>query len=283
MVLVILTPNRDTWLTEPWQRLRDPRIMQTLMFYLSKTLPALVMPLGLAIVILLLAFVTRNRWLTLSALLILYFSSLPPVGRFMIGVVESGQERRLADRMDSADAVVVLSGGRTLAPGSARVSEWNDADRFFGGIELFAAGKAPLLVFTGGTSPWEGDIATEGEVLAKYAKAWGVPEERILLTGPVQNTREEADKVASLLRSEKIGDAENGDPRILLVTSAFHMSRATTEFGKRGLSVRPYPVDFMVSSARHLNPTDFFPSPQALLNTTIALRELMGRLIFKIF
>ncbi len=255
--------------------------MQNFTFYLSKTLPALVMPLGLAIVVLLLAFVTRNRWLTLSALLILYFSSLPPVGRFMIGVVEAGQERELAGSMDSADAIVVLSGGRTLAPGPAQVSEWNDADRFFGGIELFTIGKAPLLIFTGGTAPWESDTATEGEVLSRYARAWGVPDTALRLTGPVQNTREEADKVAALLQSEEIRDAGNGGPRILLVTSAFHMSRATTEFGKRGMHVLPYPVDFIASAGRHLNPTDFFPSPQALLNTTIALRELMGRLISK--
>jgi len=241
------------------------------------------MPLGLVILMLLLALVTRNRWLTFSALLILYFSSLPPIGRFMIAAVESGQERQLADNMDSADAIVVLSGGRTLAPGSAQVSEWNDADRFFGGIELFTAGKAPLLVFTGGTAPWEGNIATEGEVLSRYAKAWGVPDTGIRLTGPVQNTREEADSVAALLQSEKIGDVESGGPRILLVTSAFHMSRAATEFGERGMNVLPYPVDFMVSSDRHLNPTDLFPSPQALLNTTIALRELIGRLISKLF
>jgi uncharacterized SAM-binding protein YcdF (DUF218 family) len=105
--------------------------VQTLVFYLSKILPALVLPLGLVMLLLLLVFATRSRWLTLLAILILYLSSLPTVERFMALVVESGQERQLAVRMDSADAIVVLSGGRTLAPGSAQVSEWNDADRFF--------------------------------------------------------------------------------------------------------------------------------------------------------
>jgi len=257
--------------------------VQTLVFYLSKILPALVLPLGLVMLLLLLVFATRSRWLTLLAILILYLSSLPTVERFMALVVESGQERQLAVRMDSADAIVVLSGGRTLAPGSAQVSEWNDADRFFGGIELFTAGKAPLLIFTGGLAPWEGDIESEGKVLLRYAKAWGVPASAIRVTGPVQNTREEADEVAALLRLETMSSAESGRPRILLVTAAFHMSRATTEFRRRGVEVLPYPVDFMVSSAHALNPTDFFPSPRSLLNTTMALRELIGRCVSSIF
>jgi hypothetical protein len=49
--------------------------------------------------------------------------------------------------------VSVLSEGRLVAPGNAAVSEWKDADRFFGGVELFKAGKSPLLVFTGGAAP----------------------------------------------------------------------------------------------------------------------------------
>ena len=41
-----------------------------------------------------------------------------------------------------ADAIVVLSGGRHPAPGVARVSEWEDPDRFLAGLDLYRAGKA---------------------------------------------------------------------------------------------------------------------------------------------
>jgi hypothetical protein len=33
------------------------------------------------------------------------------------------------------------------------MSEWTDGDRFWGGIALYQAGKATVLVFTGGKSP----------------------------------------------------------------------------------------------------------------------------------
>ncbi len=50
-----------------------------------------------------------------------------------------------------------------MAPGVAAMSEWNDGDRFWGGIALYQAGKAPLLVFTGGWSPGQPNAKPEGE------------------------------------------------------------------------------------------------------------------------
>ena len=72
--------------------------------------------------------------------------------------------------------------------GGAGVSEWHDADRSYGGVELFQAGKAPLLVFTGGWAPWEPKARPEGDILIDYAKALGVPSGNMLTTGTVANT-----------------------------------------------------------------------------------------------
>jgi hypothetical protein len=57
--------------------------------------------------------------------------------------------------MPEADAIVILSGGRVPAPGDPPLSEWRDADRFFGGIDLYRAGRAPLLIFTGGWAQFD--------------------------------------------------------------------------------------------------------------------------------
>ncbi len=101
--------------------------------------------------------------------------------------------------MPTADAIVGLSGGRVVAPGVAAISEWNDGDRFWGGIALYQAGKAPLLVFTGGWSPGQPNAKPEGEVLISYAKALGVPSKALRTTGLVVNTAEEAQAVTALL------------------------------------------------------------------------------------
>ncbi len=72
------------------------------------------------------------------------------------------------------------------------MSEWTDGDRFWGGIALYQAGKAPMLVFTGGGAPWQPNAKPEGEVLISYAKALGVPSKALRTTGLVVNTAEEA-------------------------------------------------------------------------------------------
>ena len=185
---------------------------------------------------------------------------------------------RLDGRIDAsaapvADAIVVLSTGRVVAPGTAAISEWADADRFFGGIELFEKGKAPLLVFTGGWLPWEPDAALEGDVLAAHAKAIGVPPAQIVTTGRVSNTAQEAEAVAALMR-----DRLNPSGRILLVTSAFHMPRAERLFARTGLSVSPFLVDFQGAHRGRITMMDVLPNAGALNETQTALRELYGRL-----
>ncbi len=251
------------------------------MFYLSKILPAFVLPLGLVCLLLAGSFLLRNRWLALAALILLYASSFPPSARFLIGLIEAGQERQLPMNARNADAIVVLSGGRSIAPGPANVSEWHDADRFFGGLELFTAGKAPLIIFTGGAAPWEPSAPTEGEILRNYAVKWGVPDAAVKVTGAVFNTTEEAEAIAEILTHGSLPAeaSESGRPRVLLVTSAFHMARARLVFEKQGIGVEAYPVDFITSSARTFDVTDLLPSPHALSLTTLALREGLGRLM----
>ena len=68
--------------------------------------------------------------------------------------LESPWQRRAAPAAPKTDAIVVLSGGRHPASGPTRLSEWHDPDRFFAGLDLFRAGKAPRLLFTGGASPF---------------------------------------------------------------------------------------------------------------------------------
>ena len=147
-------------------------------------------------------------------------------------------------------------------------------------MELLRAGKAPLLVFTGGWVTWELDALPEGEVLARYAKAMGVPSDRVVTTCPVTNTAEEARTVATLLCGRRLGSADRGGPlRVLLVTSAFHMPRARRLFFERaGLAVLPFPVDFQVSAGGGATVMDLPPSASALRQTELAWGEIYGRL-----
>jgi uncharacterized SAM-binding protein YcdF (DUF218 family) len=132
--------------------------------YLHKILPTLILPLGLIFLLLCFGLLLKSRKLILLASILLWLSSTPFISSFAIRSVEGWAERIQAIDASEADAIVVLSGGRVIAPGLAGVSEWSDADRFYGGVELYKAAKAPILIFTGGWVPWEPNAKPEGEI-----------------------------------------------------------------------------------------------------------------------
>ena len=246
--------------------------------YLHKILPVFLLPVGITLILVMAGLLFRRRSFIWFGLAVLWLSSTPLVSDFLVRSAETWAERRLAIDAPRVDAIVVLSGGRVVAPGVAAVSEWADANRFFGGVELFKANKAPLLIFTGGWAPWEPKAKPEGELLIKYAKALGVPAKSMLTTGAVVNTAEEAEAVAALLLQRSFVDTGRGaHPHVLLVTSALHMVRAQGLFERAGLEVTPFPVDFKVSAGSELGILDFLPSAGALNQTEQAWREIYGR------
>ncbi len=199
----------------------------------------------------------------------------------MIRSAEGWAERIYASDAPHADAIVVLSGGRLVAPGPSGVSEWSDADRFYAGVELFQAGKAPFLVFTGGWSPWEPNAKPEGDILIKYAEALGISLNKMHSTSAVVNTAEEARAVSELiLNNISVGNNSVEKLKILLVTSAFHMPRAQMLFELENLQVIPFPVDFKVPVSQELNIFALLPNAVSLSMTELALREFYGRFFY---
>ena len=246
-----------------------------MMLLVNKILPLLVLPLGLSFLCLLVGLLLRNRFFVLLGMLVLLVFSMPLVSDFLIRSVEVGSGRVPLQRVGKADAIVVLSGMIVTVEG-APLGEWGDAvDRFDGGIELFKAGKAPLLLFTRGQMPWQPDAVPEGELLAKRALLLGVPQSAIRLTGKVGNTADEAVAAKVVL-----GAAKGLPKRIILVTSACHVRRARFLFERAGFEVTPFPVDYQVSEKSGLTVLRFLPNADALAGSERALREVMGLLFY---
>ncbi len=248
------------------------------MLLLNKILPIIFLPLGFTLLCLLAGLLLRNRFYVLLGMLVLLAFSMPLVSDFLMRSVEVGTGRVALSRVGKADAIVVLSGMIVTVEG-APLGEWGDAvDRFDGGIELFKAGKAPLLLFTRGQVPWQPDAVPEGELLAKRALLLGVPQSAIRLTGKVGNTADEAVAVRAAL-----GAATKGVPkRILLVTSAFHLRRATFLFERAGFEVTPFPVDYYPDEKGGLTVLRFLPNAEALAGSEKALREVIGLLFYRV-
>jgi len=242
---------------------------------LARQLPLALLPIGLTLLLATAGLLLRRRWLVAAALAWLWLASTPLLAGALARAVQGDLVRGLAADAPTTDAIVVLSAGRSVAPGPAAVVEWTGTHRFLGGLELLRAERAPLLLFTGGWSPRAPEVPLEGDTLVELARQLGVPAERMATTGPVRNTPDEAAAVAALLRERGVGGAA---PHVLLVTSAFHVPRAVALFERQGLRATPFPVDFR-GGARRGGPAALLPQAAALTTTETMLRELMGRVV----
>lgn len=242
------------------------------MIYLHKILPSFVLPIMLVIIVILIGLIKNKKKLIYIAIGLLYILSTPIFSNNFFKLVEGSEYRKPISAIDSADAIVVLSGMLEINEvGDSSYIEWGDPDRFFGGIALFKAGKAQKLVFTGGKMPWDKVKKTEGEVLKEYAISNGIPAEKIFVTKDVENTADEAVAVKELISPSK---------RIILVTSAFHMYRAKMLFEKQGFEVISIKVDYKAGGNNQVSFMDFLPSAGNLLLTETGVREILGRLFY---
>ena len=244
------------------------------MIFLHKILPLIVSPMFLVMVLITWGIIFRSRIAGILAVSILIICSLPIFSNKLITSLEKEYILSDASSAKTADAIVVLSGMvRTINGKNGLSYEWGEAsDRIFAGIELIKKNKAPIMVLTGGKIPWSVG-KPEGEYLRDVAIKYGVPNKNILLTENVENTDQEAKAVAELLNK--------ASPKIILVTSTFHMPRAQKVFEAAGINIEPFAVDFL-SGADKYTIINFIPSAKAFDQTSFFIRELIGRLYYNL-
>jgi uncharacterized SAM-binding protein YcdF (DUF218 family) len=200
----------------------------------------------------------------------LWFWSMPIASGWIRGPLEDAAGPRTIEALPTAPAMVVLGGAveGPRPPWRPYPDLNSSADRLWHAARLYRAGKARLLVLSGGTvRPGE---APEAEVMRQFLVDMGVPASAMLLEGQSTTTTENAADTARLLRSR-------GIRRILLVTSALHMRRARGLFEAAGFEVIPAPTDYEVVQ-RPFRLLDVAPATDALDGSARAIKEIVGRL-----
>ncbi len=249
-------------------------------YLLSKLLPLIFSPLGIVLTLLLVFIFRKKAKFIYSALIFLFVFSNGVFADILWRLLEYPWKRLDYSLVTPSDGIVVLSGGRHLPTGNAKIIEWHDPDRFLAGIDLYKANKSNRLIFTGGIDPLTSDLPPEGEIYIEEAISMGLPKKDLYTTYPVKNTLQEARAIKKLLNNEMPLIKK----RIILVTSAFHMKRAKKVFENEGLNVQPYPVDFKSNKSFFLslrNPLKWMPSSSHLNKSSYAIREIFGRIIYK--
>ena len=244
------------------------------MIYFHKILPLIVSPLFIILGLIILGLIIGSKKTSFMGLIVLVICSLPIFSNRLIAYLEHNYQLKNISEVDTADAIVVLSGMvRTIQTNEVLSYEFSESvDRIFAGIDLFKENKAPSLILTGGKMPWSIG-KPEGEYLRDVAIKYGVPRKNILLTENVQNTDQEAKSVKKILTIDA--------PKVVLVTSAFHMPRAQKVFEKVGIRIVPFPVDFRNASSK-LTFMHFMPSAKSIWETSFFVKEMIGRTYYNL-
>jgi uncharacterized SAM-binding protein YcdF (DUF218 family) len=243
---------------------------------LSKFVTCLLAPLGSSLCLLGMAlFLAWRRRPRIAmacgalALVWLWAWSTPVLSLWLRGTLENQFTQPSLSSVPQAQALVVLGGG--VSPPSGKATDINlgaAADRVWYAARLFHAGKAPLLLLSGGSDPLR-HAFSEARAMAIFLQDLGVPAQALVLEEVSRNTAENAAFSARLLN-------ERGIRHVLLVTSALHMPRALALFAAQGLQVEPAATDFEADS---LPPgvLAWLPDAEALDGSGRAMKEWVGK------
>jgi uncharacterized SAM-binding protein YcdF (DUF218 family) len=248
-------------------------------FFLSKTISVVVMPIFWLLVAFIYTLWVRNPKRKKRALVFTFTLFVLLTNPFIINgllLLWEIPPTPIEDLNENYEVGIVLTGiTRSLKSPQDRVYLDAGADRIMHALWLYRKGKIKKFLITGGTIDLSGKVhRSEASQLAKILADAQVPAQDIILDENAKNTRENA------LNSQKIIDQQFPKQKYLLITSAFHMRRATGCFRAVGLEVKPFSAGFHTIDWQRSGFSDFIPSEKALHLWYILVHEVVGYTVY---
>ncbi|PSW21154.1 envelope biogenesis factor ElyC [Photobacterium sanctipauli] len=243
------------------------------MFELKKIVSTFLMPLPALLLLglfgLLLLWFTRRKGLASFfigfAFLGIFLVSFQPVATSLLRPLEKAYPPYVpSDR--TVEFVMVLGSGHVIdnkMPITSQLSR-TSLMRLSEGIRIhrmFPGSKMILSGYGAGTE------ISQARMMAKVALALGVNKNDILLLETAKDTWEEAFQAATVV----------GDKKLVIVTSASHMTRAMNEFHEVGLNPAAAPTNFLASNKIEEPWHRYRPQAKFLEQTERYWHERLGR------
>ena len=172
-----------------------------------------------------------------------------------------------------ADAIVLLAGDVSI-PVPPRVETQLRGNRVIHTMRLFRAGKAPMVIVTGGNVFKQENLKGEAEYTAELLHELGIPRDAIIVESSSRTTRENAIETEKVIRRHKLES-------VLLVTSAFHMPRALATFHSIGIDAIPSPSSISAKLARP-GIIEWIPKLDGLGKLKSLFHEKLGILVYRV-
>ena len=193
-----------------------------------------------------------------------------------------------AEDAPKTDAIVLLGGGMGANTNVYPYAEmWNGADRVWHAARLYKAGKAPIVIPSG---------SGERESAVPLLRDLGVPESAIVVEDKARNTEENAKFVSNLLNQSSLTNTcdtppsqllnlstsqpSRARPKVLLVTSAWHMRRSVLMYRRYAprLEIIPAAADYeaTVTMGGAFGFRDIWPDAELLSRNSVNFKECLG-------
>ena len=274
------------------------------MYYINKIVGFLVSPIGGAIaggvVAVVCARLGRKRlakWIGGLTVAWLWLW-MTPIMTWVVGVPLEREflvdgKVPAVESFPEADAIVLLGGSMGIETNMSSYAEMaNSADRVWQAARLYKAGRAGEIIATG-------DYAKDTTL--PLLKEFGVGEEAVSFLD-ARTTEEEAKGLWELFSRvervegeegsrvehvERVDRVEEGEGKVLLVTSAWHMKRARLMFEKYApeIEVVCAPADFENMFMAEKTPLFkmLLPDPNVFMLNSVAFHEWVGIVGYTLF
>jgi uncharacterized SAM-binding protein YcdF (DUF218 family) len=172
------------------------------------------------------------------------------------------------------DEAGIVLGGLSMFDQNNQGYFTDQEDRFLQTLELYNQGIIKKIIISGGSGqllkkePPEADFLKEKFLLHKVKLT------DIIIENKSRNTFENA------VFTKKIIDSLQLNGPFILISSAWHLRRATKVFTKAGLIVKPYPCAFEAISKKYNIEDYVWPNLKALITWGSLLKEIVGLAIY---
>lgn len=250
-------------------------------------------PVGLAwLALIAAAFALRSSHRRFSRILFalvlfIWLLGATPLHAWLLSRLERPYLRSVAQNAPAADAAVVLGGMiATPSPEAGGFVFSTASGRFISGIALAKSKKVPVLVFGGGPHGQLGrphyqsgdpPSKSEGDYLKSLISEWNLLGCEVIALPPSLTTRDEFLHFSSLAQQRRWTN-------VLLVTSAWHMTRSRATFYGASFQVTPVAADFIGFSTLNSGRLGFrlIPAVEPLCNISTFVHEILGLAWYKL-
>jgi len=243
--------------------------------YFTRILWMVAQPISMVALLMVLGLVllwAKRRRLAAAAIILatalLALFSFTTFAYVLVAPLENRFER--PTEPEHIDGIVVLGGAMDSDVNTARTS-WElkrSGDRFVEALRLALRHPEARILIAGSGSTIVPGLDSEAAAGARFFRAFGIAEERLLLENESRNTEENA------VNARAVANPKSGETW-LLVTSAFHMPRSVGLFRRADFPVVPWPTDYMASGNERPG-LKFHEASENLAISNVALREWIG-------